>query len=287
MIIINKIIFTMSQKYTKDSLDDKVLENTSQKPSFITENRAILKKLICVFLLAGLFMIIEIIGGILAGSIAILSDAAHMLSDLLGFVISIASVWISGFPANKKHSYGFHRAGVIGALGSVMVIWMLTAFLMYFAIMRIVHIDQIQVEGKLMFGVACFGLVTNLIMVKVLHGGHGHHHCHSHEHSNEHHGHAHHHEHNHKDHEHGHKHNHHHKHEHDPKDKCKHEKDHDHGHKSHHVHEAKPHNHEKKIEKYDMEMEDRHPELKNVDREIALIPIHSHEKKVTFLGNQS
>lgn len=271
----------MSEKYTKDALDENLSENTPKKPSFITENRAILKKLVCVFLLAGLFMVIEIVGGILAGSIAILSDAAHMLSDLLGFVISIVSVWISGFPANKKHSYGFHRAGVIGALGSVMVIWMLTAFLIYFAVMRAIHIDQIQVEGKLMFYVACFGLGTNLIMVKVLHGdhgGHGHHHCHSHGHSHELESHHHDHHHSHKDKEHGYKHekhhHNHHKHEHDQKDKSKNEKEHchhhDHDHDHHQIHEIKHHDHEKKIEKYEME------------KEMVLIPIHSDQQKVIF-----
>ena len=150
--------------------------------------KKIIKKLLFVLLLAAIFMVAEIVGGIMAGSVAILSDAAHMFSDLLGFAISIISVWISGLPANKKYSYGFHRAGVLGALTSVLVIWILTGFLIYFAVLRMIHIDEIEVHGKIMFGIACFGLLTNLIMIKVLHGGHDHH---GHGHSHDHHGHKH------------------------------------------------------------------------------------------------
>jgi len=142
-------------------------------------NKRIIRRLACVSILALIFMAAEVTGGLIAGSIAILSDAAHMLSDLLGFAISIVSVYISGLPATKKYSFGYHRAGVIGAMTSVIVIWILSGFLIYFAIQRIIHIDEVEVEGFVMFGVSCFGLVTNIIMVLILHGGEeGHSHDH-------------------------------------------------------------------------------------------------------------
>src|SRR5690349_16399992 len=74
------------------------------------EKNIVLKKLLKVVTLAGAFMALEVLGGLWADSIAILSDAAHMLSDVLGFVISITSVWVSTFPANSANSFGFHRA---------------------------------------------------------------------------------------------------------------------------------------------------------------------------------
>jgi len=226
----------MLRKPSTDELEERLHDETYNLTPLMDDNKRVMRKLCCVLVLAGIFMTVEIVGGILANSIAIISDAAHMLSDLLGFVISIISVWISGLPANRQHSYGFHRAGVIGALASVIVIWALTGFLIYFAIERIINIDQIEVEGKLMFGIACFGLFTNLVMVKVLHGDHGHdHHGHSHGHSHSHgHTHAHDHKHGHEhahdhDHAHNHAHDHAHAHDHHGHDHA-HDHSHDHGH---------------------------------------------------------
>ena len=130
---------------TKSNSDSTINMGKAKKADKVSppneENKKIIKKLLFVLLLAAIFMVAEIVGGIMASSIAILSDAAHIFSDLLGFAISIISVWISGLPANKKYSYGFHRAGVLGALTSVLVISILTGFLIYFAVLRMIHID--------------------------------------------------------------------------------------------------------------------------------------------------
>jgi zinc transporter 2 len=80
-------------------------------------------------------MIVEIIGGALAHSMAIMTDAAHLLSDFSGFLISIFSIWIGTRPASNNMSYGYHRAEIIGALGSVMLIWGLTLWLIWEAVL--------------------------------------------------------------------------------------------------------------------------------------------------------
>ena len=54
----------------------------------------------------------------MSGSLAILCDAAHQLSDVAGFVMSFMALWLTRKPATLKNSYGYHRADVIGALGS-------------------------------------------------------------------------------------------------------------------------------------------------------------------------
>jgi hypothetical protein len=210
-----------------------------------------MKKLVVVLFVCMCFMAVEVAGGIIAHSIAILSDAAHLLSDLLGFVISIVSVYISGLPASTRHSYGFHRAGVIGALASVVLIWGLTGFLIYFATERVIEIDSVEVDGKIMFFTATFGLFANLVMIKVLHGhGHGHSHDHDHEHEHEHeHGHSHAHGRGHSHSQgqflaenHGHEHDHSHDHE---QHEHEHEHEHEHSHDDHdHVHQGEsPHYH--------------------------------------------
>jgi zinc transporter 2 len=131
-------------------------------------------------------MILEFVGGLLAGSMAIMTDAAHLLSDFSGFLISIFSIWIGTRPASSNMSFGYHRAEIVGALGSVILIWGLTVWLLYEAIYRLVF--PVEVNGMIMMITAAIGLGVNLAMGKVLHshGGHGHDHGHSHGHHHSH-----------------------------------------------------------------------------------------------------
>lgn len=138
-------------------------DHLHEKPH--TQDNA-LKKLVYVSLICLVFMCIEIIGGYLANSIAIMSDAAHLLSDFLGFIISILSICISKKTATSEMSFGFHRAEIIGALVSVALIWGLTLWLLYEATLRI--ISPPQVDGLIMLLVAVIGFLFNLIMGMVL-----------------------------------------------------------------------------------------------------------------------
>lgn len=125
-----------------------------------------------------LFMVAEVVGGFLAGSLAIMTDAAHLLSDVAGFCISLFAIWATTLPASSRLSFGFQRAEVIGAITSVLVIWVLTGVLVYAAIERFLEClepnPKEHVNGKLMFIVACIGLLVNLILMQIL--GHGHSH---------------------------------------------------------------------------------------------------------------
>ncbi|KAL8531131.1 hypothetical protein ACS0TY_007954 [Phlomoides rotata] len=127
-------------------------------------------------------IVIEIIGGLKANSLAILTDAAHLLSDIAGFSISLFTVWVSGWEATPQQSFGFNRLEVIGALLSVQLIWLISGTLIYEAIQRLI-IKQTQVNGKLMFAIAAFGFVVNLILVLWLGHDHSHHGHHHHDHS--------------------------------------------------------------------------------------------------------
>lgn len=134
-------------------------------------------------------MCLEFIGGYIANSIAIMSDAAHLLSDFMAFLISMLSICLGSWPATKMLSYGYHRFEVIGAILSVFIIWGLTTALVYEAIDRIINTHE--VDGLIMMITAVIGLIINLSMLKVLHSTPGgtHSHCnHDHGHG---HGHAH------------------------------------------------------------------------------------------------
>ena len=130
------------------------------------ENLA-LKKMVIVSLICILFMMAEIIGGLLANSLAIITDAAHLFSDLSGFLISIFAIMIGQKPANKIFTFGYHRAEVLGALTSVITIWILTCFLLKEAIDRIAN--PIPIDAKIMLITSIFGLFCNLVMMEVLH----------------------------------------------------------------------------------------------------------------------
>ncbi|KAG6556983.1 hypothetical protein Mapa_001399 [Marchantia paleacea] len=119
------------------------------------------------------FMLLEIVGGSLAGSLAILSDAAHLLSDVAGFAISLLALRASQWSDTPQHSYGFLRLEVLGALVSVQSIWIMTGFIVYEAFQRL-FLGSLLVDGRLMCLVATFGVAVNLVMIFVL--GHGHEH---------------------------------------------------------------------------------------------------------------
>lgn len=131
-------------------------------------------------------MAVEIVGGLKANSLAVLTDAAHLLTDIGGFMVSLFTVWASGWNATAHQSFGFSRIEVLGAFLSVQLIWIVSGYLIFEAVERIIH-KQSEVNGALMFPIAAFGFVINFIMVMWLgHGhshGHGHHeHGHSHAH---------------------------------------------------------------------------------------------------------
>lgn len=152
------------------------------------ERSTSMRKLLIAVVLCVIFMSIEVVGGIKANSLAILTDAAHLLSDVAAFAISLFSLWAAGWEATPRQSYGFFRIEILGALVSIQLIWLLAGILVYEAIQRIISGVQ-EVNGLVMFVVAAFGLVVNIIMAVLL--GHDHGHAHGHAHDEHDHGHSH------------------------------------------------------------------------------------------------
>ncbi|KAB2073810.1 hypothetical protein ES319_A07G110200v1 [Gossypium barbadense] len=136
-----------------------------------------------------IIILVEIIGEVKANSLAVMSDTAHLLTDVAGFSISLFTVWASMWKATSYQSFGFNRLEVLGALLSMQLIWLISALLKYEALDRILHENDeynnlhasdpigITVNGALMFAVAAFGFVINLVMVLWLGHDHTHHAC--------------------------------------------------------------------------------------------------------------
>ena len=100
-------------------------------------------------------------GGLYSNSIAILSDAAHLVSDALGIGISVLALKIAEKSSNNTYTFGYHRAEVLGALASIFFIWIVTIWLMVEATFRILNPPEIESEIMLIVSFVC--LIFNLI----------------------------------------------------------------------------------------------------------------------------
>ncbi|MCP9264553.1 Zinc transporter 3 [Dirofilaria immitis] len=116
-----------------------------------------------------IFIILELLGGYFANSLALMSDAGHMISDLLSFCVSITAIKLAQ-KANKTFTFGYYRAEILGALVSIIMIWALTAILVYAAIERIIQQD-FDVDATVMLYTAAISVLFNIIMGLILHFG--------------------------------------------------------------------------------------------------------------------
>ena len=160
---------------TKEDINDFIHRNSSNNVSSYKEinlniykkqQNEVIKKLTLICVICSIFIIIEIVGGYLSNSIAIMSIAAYLLSYLLGLISSIISIYISRKIANNNMSFGYHVAEIIGALVSIVLIWSLTFWLLYETTLRIKVTPQ--VNGLIMIIIAIIGFCFNIIMGIIL-----------------------------------------------------------------------------------------------------------------------
>ena len=144
----------------------KHFQNSKFQEKLKLENKVAMFKLKIISSVCCTFMIIEFICGYLAGSLAIMSDATHLLSDLAGFLISLFSLIVAMKPADRNFTFGYHRFEVLGALASILIIWALTVWLLIAAVGRIRRPNPIV--GFLMVCIAAGGLLFNIIMNRIL-----------------------------------------------------------------------------------------------------------------------
>ena len=141
-------------------------QNSKFQERLKVQNKVAMFKLKIISSVCFTFMTIEFIFGYLAGSLAIMSDATHLLSDLAGFLISLFSLIVALKPADKNFTFGYHRFEVLGALASILIIWALTVWLLIAAVYRIKHPNPIV--GFIMVCIAAGSLVFNIIMNRIL-----------------------------------------------------------------------------------------------------------------------
>ncbi|XP_031978716.1 zinc transporter 8 [Corvus moneduloides] len=138
------------------------------------------RKLCVASVICTFFMIAEITGeyvcGQIAGSLAVVTDAAHILVDLTSFMISLFSLWLTSKPPTKQLTFGWHRAEILGALMSMIIVWMVTGVLIYLACMRLLHLDY-DIDATVMLITSACAVLANILLSLILHQT-GHRHSH-------------------------------------------------------------------------------------------------------------
>ncbi|XVF80321.1 hypothetical protein PTKIN_Ptkin15bG0061300 [Pterospermum kingtungense] len=127
----------------------------------------------------GVSLGVRFVGRHLVDFLMLLLTLKMLKKDVAAFAISLFALWAAGWEATPRQSYGFYRIEILGALISIQLIWLLAGILVYEAIVRLIN-NTSEVNGFLMFLVAAFGLVVNIIMALLLGHDHGHGHGHSH-----------------------------------------------------------------------------------------------------------
>nr|CAI5849833.1 unnamed protein product [Callosobruchus analis] len=161
--------------YSQDCYRDPVNRDFHCHDSLSTsEDGSAWKKLLSAAGFCLLFMVAELLGGYFAGSLAVMTDAAHLFSDFIGFLISLLAIWIGRKPPSKSMTFGYYRAEVVGALLSVLTVWLLAGIFSTLAINRIYNEDY-DIDANTMIIIASLGLLVNIVMGGILHGV-----CHAH-----------------------------------------------------------------------------------------------------------
>jgi cobalt-zinc-cadmium efflux system protein len=116
------------------------------------------------------YMVAEIVGGYLSDSLALLADAGHMLADVASIALSLVALWIAERPATSNRTFGFYRAEILAALANGALLWAISIYIVFEAIGRLG--EPHEVRGGLMLVIAAGGLVTNIVSLFVIGGGH-------------------------------------------------------------------------------------------------------------------
>ncbi len=123
---------------------------------------------IALALTAG-FALVEVVGGLLAGSLALIADAGHMITDAMALALAWAAARMAARPADSKRSYGYHRFQIVAALVNGLTLIVIVGWIVVEALER--FMTPIDVAADLMLVIAALGLLVNIVVFFVLHGG--------------------------------------------------------------------------------------------------------------------
>ncbi len=127
------------------------------------------KRVLLALWLTGTFMIVEVIGGLISGSLALLADAGHMLTDTMSLGLAWVAFRVSERPADVKRTYGYQRFQILAAFVNGITLLFVVGWILVEAVQR--FFEPVNVMGRTMLFVAVIGLVVNLLAFRILRTG--------------------------------------------------------------------------------------------------------------------
>ncbi|MDE2421202.1 MAG: cation transporter [Gammaproteobacteria bacterium] len=126
-------------------------------------------RLWAVLILTSLFLVAEVLGGLWAHSLALLSDAAHVSTDVAAVAIAIIAIRVGRKPADEQRTYGYFRFEILGVILNALLLFAVAIYILYEAYLRLSNPPELHSIGMLM--IACLGLIVNLICMKIITSG--------------------------------------------------------------------------------------------------------------------
>lgn len=127
------------------------------------------KRLLAAFVVTATFMVLEVIGGLISGSLALLADAGHMLTDAAALLFAFLAVYFARRPPNNQQTFGWLRLTTLAAFINAIALVLITVLIVYEAFVRFYHPQPIA--GKTMMVIAVAGLFANILAFWILHRG--------------------------------------------------------------------------------------------------------------------
>ncbi|MCK2024082.1 cation diffusion facilitator family transporter [Microbacterium sp. kSW2-24] len=118
--------------------------------------------------LTATIMVVQVVGALLTGSLALLADAAHMFTDASALVIALIAAAVAARPADDRRTFGYQRAEVFGALINAIILILLAGWVGFEAVGRLIDPGEVEVAGPLMLAVAVVGLLANAVSMWLL-----------------------------------------------------------------------------------------------------------------------
>src|SRR5690606_32647310 len=119
--------------------------------------------------LTATFMVVEVVGGLLSGSLALLADAGHMLTDTMALTLAAVAFHVSARPADAKRSFGYHRFQILAAFVNGLTLLVIVGWILFEALTHFMNPPAVQADVMLTIAVA--GLLVNVVVFGILHGG--------------------------------------------------------------------------------------------------------------------
>jgi len=133
------------------------------------ETSSNMRRVTIALVLTAVFMLVEVAGGIISGSLALLADAGHMLTDTMALALAAVAFRVSRRPADRRLTYGYQRFQILAAFVNGLSLLGIVGWILYEAVSR--FLAPPDVMGQTMLIVATAGLAVNIISFLVLHGG--------------------------------------------------------------------------------------------------------------------